>query len=69
MTPFGESSELDTADAGRVEVSNAEAEETSRAGKRVRTGSEIRWRRPRATGARDTRPAKDSTSLVGVGWD
>ena len=61
MTLFGESSELDTADVGRVEVSNGEAEETSRAGKRVRTGSEVRWRRPRATGAGDERLAKDST--------
>ena len=69
MTPFGESSELDTADAGRVEVSNAEGEETSRAGKRVRAGSEVRWRRSRATGAGDKRPARDSTSPVGVGWD
>ena len=64
-----EHSVLDRDDPGRAELLNAELEETARAGKRVRTGSEVSWGRPRATGAGDKRPAKDSTFLAGIGGD
>ena len=60
---------LDTADPERAEASNAELEETARAAKRAKTGSEVSWGRPRATGARDKTPAQDSTFPAGMGGD